>query len=224
MTLAQRASQTQTRVVETNPRPSFTGFPESTLLESSKVPITEIAGLCATVSERIAPFHRTSVPGVGERVVLHHFWVECRTCSTCGTTFEIHPHYQLAYIKEKGLQWVFCKGCHEVAELPITRKENRCGCGTRTRIAQGTLTQGKVQCPACGAVSGLGDRGDAPKRTEWRLFAQEYLEETSTGVTRHFKTATRGDRTRYGRARSLLGDVERAGSIFALGRKRKGPR
>jgi len=329
MTLVQRASETQPRVVEPNPRLSFTGFPETTLLESGKIPIAEIAELalregqctnplyrvhrwfarrlgsqfrailtglymepreadrfwdvylgelsldgavvldpfvgggtslveagrcgasvigydidpvatfitrfeleataydpgspeiielCATVSERIAPFHRTSVPGVGERVVLHHFWVECRTCSTCGTTFEIHPHYQLAYSKEKGLQWVFCKSCHEVSELPITRKESRCGCGIRTLIAQGALTQGKVRCPACRAVSGLGDRGDAPKRPEWRLFAQEYLEETPTGVTRHFKTATRGDRTRYGRARSLLEDVEGADGIFAPGR------
>src|SRR5690606_17122336 len=138
----------------------------------------EIAALCETVSAQISPFHRTTVPGTGERVVLHHFWVECRSCKACGTTFEIHPHYQLAYSKEKGLQWVFCKSCHEVSEIPIARKEIRCGCGTRTRIAQGTLDQGKVRCPGCGDVSGLGERGDAPMRPEWRLFAQEYLEET----------------------------------------------
>ena len=45
MTLVQRASQTQPRVVKPNPRPSFTGFPETTLLESGKIPITEIAEL-----------------------------------------------------------------------------------------------------------------------------------------------------------------------------------
>jgi adenine-specific DNA methylase len=177
----------------------------------------EIAALCATVSAQIDPSHRTTVPGVGERVVLHHFWVECRTCKACRTTFEIHPHYQLAYSKEKGLQWVFCKNCHEVSELSISRKEIRCGCGTRTRIAQGTLNQGKVRCP-CGAVSGLSDRGDAPTRPEWRLFAQEYLEETRTGVTRHFKAASKGDRIRYGRARNLLEDVEKAGGSFAPSR------
>lgn len=178
----------------------------------------EIAALCATVSAQIGPFHRTTVPGVGERVVLHRFWVECRTCDACGTTFEIHPHYQLAYSKEKGLQWVFCKNCHEVSEISITRKEIRCECGMRTRIAQGTLDQGKVRCPGCGAVSGLGDRGDAPTRPEWRLFAQEYLEETPPGVTRHFKAASKGDRIRYGQARSLLENVERAGGSFAPGR------
>ncbi|MCG3138798.1 MAG: hypothetical protein HJJLKODD_02667 [Phycisphaerae bacterium] len=178
----------------------------------------EIAALCETVSAQISPFHRTTVPGTGERVVLHHFWVECRSCKACGTTFEIHPHYQLAYSKEKGLQWVFCKSCHEVSEIPIARKEIRCGCGTRTRIAQGTLDQGKVRCPGCGDVSGLGERGDAPMRPEWRLFAQEYLEETRTGVTRHFKTASKGDRIRYGRARSLLEDVEKADGGFAPSR------
>ncbi len=178
----------------------------------------EIATLCAKVSAQISPFHRTTVPDKGERVVLHHFWVECRTCKACGTTFEIHPHYQLAYSKEKGLQWVFCKSCHEVSEIPIARKEIRCGCGTRTRIAQGTLDQGKVRCPGCGDVSGLGERGDAPTRPEWRLFAQEYLEETQTGVTRHFKTASKGDRIRYGRARRLLEDIEKAGGSFAPSR------
>ena len=76
----------------------------------------EIAALCDFVSAQIAPFHRSTITGVGERVVLQHFWVECRTCDTCGTSFEVHPHYQLAYSKEKGVQWVFCKHCHEVSE------------------------------------------------------------------------------------------------------------
>lgn len=175
----------------------------------------EIAALCDFVSAQIAPFHRSTIAGVGERVVLHHFWVECRTCDTCGTSFEVHPHYQLAYSKEKGGQWVFCKHCHEVSELSIDRKELRCECGTRTRIAQGTLSQGKVQCPSCGTVSKLRDRGDAPKRPEWRLFAQEYIEESSAGITRHFKKATKGDRIRYGRARRMLNKIEETEGRFA---------
>lgn len=175
----------------------------------------EITELCTTVSEQLTTFHRTSVPGAGERIVLHHFWVECRTCSTCGTTFEIHPHYQLAYSKEQGLQWVFCKNCHAVMEMPITRKEIRCACGSRTSIANGTLDKGKIRCPECGTVSGLSDRGNAPTRPEWRLFAQEYLEETPTGHTRHFKTANKGDRIRYERALGLLKNIERTDGIFA---------
>jgi len=175
---------------------------------------SEIVDLCKAVLTKIIPFHRTTVPGIGERIVLHHFWVECRTCDVCETTFEIHPHYQLAYSKEKGLQWVFCMNCHEVSELPITSKEIRCGCGTRTHVAQGTLYKGKVRCPGCNDVSGLGDRGNAPVRPEWRLFAQEYLEETPAGTTRHFKTVNKGDRIRYGRARSLLNKIEGSGNSF----------
>lgn len=179
---------------------------------------TEVAALCASVSAQIAPFHRTTVPGVGERVVLHHFWVECRTCEACGTTFEVHPHYQLAYNKEKGLQWVFCKTCHEVSEIPIARKEIRCGCGTRTRIVKGTLDRGKVQCPECNYVSGLAERGPVPIRPKWRLFAQEYLEETPTGVIRQFKSASKGDHIRFGRARRFLEEIEKAGGQFAPSR------
>jgi len=185
---------------------------EASTYDPSAPQVTE---LCSSVSEKMAAFHKTSIPSVGERVVLHHFWVECRNCSACKTTLEIHPHYQLAYSKEKGLQWAFCRGCHEVSELPLTRKEIRCECGTRTRITQGTLSQGKVQCPACGDVSGLSDRGEAPQRPEWRLFAQEYIEETKNGVTRHFKKATKGDRIRYGKARRLLEETEAAEGSFA---------
>lgn len=179
----------------------------------SKAP--EIAEICERLSAQIAPFHRTFVPGVGDRTVLHHFWVECRECSACGSTFEIHPHYQLAFSKEKQLQWAFCKDCQEVYELPIYRKEIRCGCGTRTQIAQGTLSQGKVRCPACAMVAALGDRGAAPQRPEWRLFAQEYLEETTAGVTRHFKVASKGDQICYYSARSLLENVETTVGTFA---------
>jgi len=174
-----------------------------------------VTELCASVSERIAPFHKTSVPGIGERVVLHHFWVECRTCSACGASFEIHPHYQLAYSKEKGIQWVFCKNCHEVSELPLTQEEVRCGCGTATRIAQGSLSRGKVQCPECRDVTELGDRGDTPQRPEWHLFAQEYLDGTRERVTRHFKKADKGDQILYGEACRLLEDIERTGGSFA---------
>lgn len=178
----------------------------------------EIDELCTTISEQIAPFHRTSVPGIGERVVLHHFWVECRTCEACGATFEIHPHYQLAYSKEKDTQWVFCKNCHEISEIPNARKEIRCGCGTRTRITNGTLDRGKVQCPECDHVSGLGERGNSPTLPKWKLFAQEYLEETPAGVTRHFKLASKGDRIRFARACKSLSDVEQAEGQFAPSR------
>ena len=46
------------------------------------------------------------------------------------------------------------------------------------------------------------------------MFAQEYLEDTPDGVTRHFKKARTGDRIRYGKARRLLRDVEVAEGPF----------
>jgi putative DNA methylase len=173
------------------------------------------ADICASVSETMAPFHKTTVPGAGVRIVLHHFWVECRKCQVCRSTFEIHPHYQLAHNKENRLQWVFCRNCHQVAELPFYRKELRCKCGTRTKLEKGTLSLGKVHCPSCKGVSALSDRGEEPRPAQWRLFAQEYLEETPRGVSRKFKTATRGDRARAGLARSRLDELERSGVPFA---------
>ena len=174
-----------------------------------------ISTLCDSVSEQVAPFHWTSIPEVGEREVLHHFWVECRVCGSCDAPFEVHPHYRLALSKEKKRQWVFCKNCHEVAELSIDRKELRCQCGTRTKIRKGTLSRGKVQCPFCRKVSGLADRGEHPQRPQWRLFAQEYLEESPTGITRHFKRATDKDRDLYCQAQRFLADVEEVNGCLA---------
>jgi adenine-specific DNA methylase len=175
----------------------------------------ELAEICASVASQLTPFHRTTIDSQGEYEVLHHFWVECRTCCFCGTTFEIHPHFQLAFSEEKGLQWVFCKNCHEVYELPIERREIRCTCGVRTRIAQGTLDHGKVRCPACNKVSDLADRGSDPTPPTWRLFAQEYIERTPSGVKRHFKKATKGDVIRYREASHLLKEIEDAKGSFA---------
>ena len=48
--------------------------------------------------------------------------------------FELHPHYQLAYSKDTGCQWVFCQRCHQVYELSLNRHVLACACGARTRI------------------------------------------------------------------------------------------
>lgn len=174
-----------------------------------------VSDVCSAVTSQMARFHMTNVSGLGIREILHHFWVELRACQSCGSTFEIHPHYQLAYSREKGLQWAFCKDCHEVYELHIQRKEIRCGCGARTRIAAGTLDNGKVRCPDCRTISNLAERGDSPASPKWRLFAQEYIERTPNGVTRHFKKATKGDRIRYSKASQMLRGIEASDGPFA---------
>ena len=47
------------------------------------------------------------------------------------------------------------------------------------------------------------------------MFAQEYIERNSGGVTRHFKKATKGDRIRYGKASRLLKEIEGSEGPFA---------
>src|SRR6516165_8605667 len=103
-----------------------------------------IDGMCETLSHTLSRFHTTHVPGHGACAVLHHFWVERRICHACGALFELHPHYQLAYSKDTGCQWVFCQRCHQVYELSLRRHVLACACGARTRIHRGTVRQGTV--------------------------------------------------------------------------------
>ena len=186
--------------------------------------------VCEETSARILPLHTTRVAGE-ELPVLHHFWVELRTCSCCTKEFEVHPHYRLAHDKDKGLQWAFCRGCHEVQQLPLYRKELRCGgtCRTRTRIEAGTLRDRKVRCPHCGSDSELSDRGmqdeepgEAPRPPRWRLFAQEYLvpggKPGGKGFRRHFKAATEEDLALYERASAELRRLESGPETFVPNR------
>ncbi len=159
---------------------------------------------CDQVSGRVLPFHKTRG---GQEVadVLHHFWVQVDACRSCGRDFEVHPHYRLAYDKGKGRQWAFCRRCHGIQEIPFSRKELRCHCGTRTRIGHGTLRRGKLECPHCKHGCDLSARGvETGRPPRWRLFAQEYLETHTGGETRKFRTATGEDRNLYrGAAREL---------------------
>src|SRR5262249_3189849 len=145
---------------------------------------------CAAIEDQVRPYHRTRIPSGAEADVLHHFWVEEASCAACEHVFELHPHFQLAYAKAKGVQWAFCRACHAVRELPHDQADFRCPCRTVTRIQSGPLQQGKVVCPQCGAVRPLVERGQSaacPPR--WRLFAQEYVERSAQGLARRFKAA-----------------------------------
>ncbi len=179
--------------------PNLDGIPEG------------VNGVCEEVSSLVSPFHRTALPDGTKVEVLHHFWVETGKCPGCGTGFEIHPHFQLAYDGNKKRQWVFCRECHEVRELPISRKKFECGCGETTKIHEGTLRGGKAVCPGCSdahTLVSLKGRGGNDRR--WRLFAQEYLEQTQKGIVRKFKRTTDEDRKIYLRAAGKLRDLEAA--------------
>lgn len=165
-----------------------------------------ISETCARVLQRVLPLHKVCVEGE-EKDVLHHFWVQVDACLSCGREFEVHPHYRLAYDKDRDRQWAFCRGCHGVQELPLSRKELRCRCGTRTKIGRGTLYRGRLECPHCKFGCDLSRRGmetGVPPR--WRLFAQEYLDTDRGRETRRFRTATEADRALY---RSAAAELER---------------
>jgi len=161
-----------------------------------------ISEICSKVADQMKQYHITSE----KRDILHHFWVECRKCCKCKNTIEIHPHYRLAYNKDKGLQWAFCKDCHAVYELPLSQNFLNCKCGNQTCITQGTLNRGNVICPTCETRSNLAS--GSPEPPKWQLFAQEYLDRTGNKVVRSFKKASSHDIARYNNASRLLIKVE----------------
>ncbi|MDD3523350.1 MAG: DNA methyltransferase [Candidatus Cloacimonetes bacterium] len=157
----------------------------------------EIDQVCSEVAQLIAPLHRTIVDGV-ERDVLHHFWVQVQQCSNCQSDVELHPHFQLAYSKEKSLQWAFCKECHEVYELPIERKVLHCSCGKSTTISAGTYNNGIMTCPICKHTQKIAANDlEGAESPIWRLFAQEYLVGTGKNCTRLFKRVEDADQALY---------------------------
>lgn len=179
-----------------------------------------VGSVCEEVSSLVSPLHRTTLPDGTDAEVLHHFWVETGMCPGCGTGFEIHPHFQLAYDGDKKRQWVFCRECHEVRELPIRRKKFECGCGATTTIHDGTLRDGKAMCPGCGDAHPLVSlKGRSGNVGRWRLFAQEYLEQTRKGIVRKFKRTTDKDRKIYIRASRRLQALETAHPGLIPGRK-----
>lgn len=159
----------------------------------------------------IGPWHLTNV-GDGQHRVIHHFWVQVVECSSCAQPIELHPHYQLAYDRGKGLQWVFCRYCHEVHEVGIERKRISCKqCGGRTVIQDAPLSWNTATCRHCRRQQPLVPRGTFRVRApEWTLFAQEYLDDRN----RIFKKAGESDIRRYRKASERLVEHEHTHGRF----------
>ena len=216
------ASRCGAKVVGLDVDPVAASIARFELAAAGRSPVGGAASrLSESVSADVLPWHKSLIDDQ-ERQVLHHFWVELRTCASCREEFEVHPHYRLAHDKDKGLQWAFCRRCHAVQELPLGRKELRCdpGCAARTRMDNGTLRGRKVRCPRCSHETELSDRGPEPHSPpRYRLFAQEYLVEEGKRVRRLFKAATEEDRRLYEGAAAELRTLEECLGPFAPGRE-----
>ncbi len=179
------------------------------LPQSFKEIVQEVGG-------QIREHHRTITPAGEEAEVLHHFWVERRACSRCLAEFDLHPHHRLACDSAKGLQWVFCRSCDAVRELPLDQTVLDCYCGTRTVILEGSVARGRISCPSCGnqeELSARGRREGCPPA--WRLFAQEYIVTECRRVSRKFKAVEAGDLDQFAAAARELSSLERDSGAFA---------
>jgi putative DNA methylase len=148
-------------------------------LAAATMPIPDKLGaqLAEDVGARMAPFYRTVGADGEDLVALHYFWVQVVECGGCGRQVDAHPHYQLGYEAARARQWVVCRNCGQVAERPQSAKILVCdACTVRTVIGAGTVSYGKLTCPACGTGQRLIDIGRATGRPPtWRLFAVEAI-------------------------------------------------
>lgn len=164
-------------------------------LQPALTALKEQVGAC------LAPYYQTVLENGEIRDVLHYFWVQVVSCRQCGHSFEVHPHYQLAYEAEGTLQWVFCPQCHAIKTLPRTEEVFVCDhCDLKTFVQQGSVKYGRITCPHCQEREHLIDvaaRTQTPPK--FRLFALEYLEplhQTHRAVPmkqRHFRSASAYD-------------------------------
>lgn len=164
-----------------------------------------------SVADDLERFHQT-LDSSGNRVtVLHHFWVETRSCASCGIENELHTHFQLAHDRV-ARQCVFCRSCHLIQDIPLTRKRFSCSCGVTTTINAGPLQNGTIRCSSCHAREPLAKPSAHSARPLWRLFAQEYLAEDGT---RRFKRASDADRELARSATGALRETERVDGVLS---------
>lgn len=131
--------------------------------------------------------YRTWVDGV-EREALHYFWVQQVDCGGCTLTFDAHPAYLVANAGTQ--QWMVCAHCGQLQLKPAGATRFLCECGRTTRVAGGTLAQGRASCPQCGHEEQLIDLARRLGRPRYRMFAIE-----SVPLERARRTVPIRDRT-----------------------------
>ena len=210
-----------TEAVRANAR--FVGYdidPVAAVITRAELGLGAVHDFDANALERVRPaaeaikaFHESRDNEGRVVTVLHHFWVEVRPCRSCKKEFQLHPHFQLAHDRAKS-QWVFCKDCNRIRQVPLSRKRFKCECGTWTRIFDGPVRDGSIACPHCDDSQPLASRRKSPP--QWHLFAQEYL--NSESGKRLFKRASDHDRRIARSASASLRAIEKEFGGFAPAR------
>ncbi|KNY20350.1 hypothetical protein [Methylobacterium sp. ARG-1] len=161
------------------------------------------------VAKDVAPHYRAVDAEGNEGRLLHAFWVQVVDCAACGTRYDAHPSFRLAWDDASGRQWVACRTCGDVHDVAAGRKSVRCGCGTHTDPRKGAVTYGKACCPACGQSERLIDvapRTGAPPN--FRLFAVETIPDGPERAyplrERRIRGATAADLAAFESARTRL--------------------
>lgn len=136
------------------------------------------------IGEKIQSFYVTKI-GERDYPVINIFWVYELSCPKCKKKIYTHPHYRLAYNKNKNYQVVFCKKCGEVEVIEYNIKEYVCKkCNESTFINNKDYSRGICTCSNCNEKFKVIENEKMPV-----IFALEYL----NGKERIFKKADRYD-------------------------------
>ena len=165
--------------------------------------------LIETAGRSLQPFYVAYDDSGQVEKLLHAFWVQRVPCARCGTEFDAHPQFRLAWSKAEQKQWVACRTCSAVVEGSLRRATVDCSCGARTRAEDGRVKLGKSCCPNCGYVEpliSLAERTERPPK--FRMFAVETLpggeESRYPNTKRRIRAATVRDHAVYSAAAEQL--------------------
>lgn len=153
---------------------AITGFQMQLPRLGSILPLIE--RLQRDVGGTIQKFHDVEGPDGEMWTAVHHFWVQTVNCAECGHHYELHPHFVIAETSKNKSKTVLCKTCGVLALVKLNAKRLSCGCGTYTRLNEGTVQHGVAQCPACDHKETVIDIvRNSGKPPNFKLFAHEII-------------------------------------------------
>lgn len=175
-------------------------------LDAGELPDLEpvLRELQQTVGARMSPLYRLRRAELGELTVVHWFWVQQVHCGQCGTRGSAHPNYLVAETDKHRV--VLCPTCGNLHQVRRGAATFTCSCSTkRHRIDEGSVSDGRYQCAACGHVEPLIEIARRDGKPRFRLFAAEVADiSTKKRPDRRFVRTTRADEITYRKAKRLL--------------------